>query len=448
MLVPDDYGLMEMATIITGYAAIFSELGVGAAIIQKGVPTKDELSTIFWFSFFIGIVMSAFCFIAAYPTSKIFNEPRVIPLTSGVSIAFLLSSLTIVPYNLIKKDLNFKFVGFIEFVGISISSIGMVILAYYKLGPWTLLGGGIIRIVVRLVMLFTMSNWRPSLHFKYSELRSYLKFGVIVSFGESLHYAYSKSDSFFAGRAWPSQALGYYALAKQLAQLPTEKITVLINQVSFSAFSKLQDDLTQFNKLYLQVVKVTAILVFPLFIGGFLIGDVLIKVVLGVKWIPIVIMFKGLCIAQIMASLNAVNNFVHTSQGRPQWALWFNIVMTALMPASFYFATNHGVNTIIIPWISTYIIICIIWIICTLNKIGIGKIIYIKSLFNPIAASTVMVITFMIFDQIIKTFLPTLFNDIILLISEISLCCGAYILYFAIFEREVLIRIRNIKDGF
>ena len=35
ILVPGDFGLMDMATIITGYAFFFSELGFGAAIIQR-----------------------------------------------------------------------------------------------------------------------------------------------------------------------------------------------------------------------------------------------------------------------------------------------------------------------------------------------------------------------------------------------------------------------------
>ncbi len=35
MLVPADYGLMGMATVITGYAMLFSELGLGAAIMQR-----------------------------------------------------------------------------------------------------------------------------------------------------------------------------------------------------------------------------------------------------------------------------------------------------------------------------------------------------------------------------------------------------------------------------
>jgi O-antigen/teichoic acid export membrane protein len=58
ILVPDDYGLMEMATIITGYAFFFSELGLGAAIIQKPAITKGELSSVFWFGLGVSVMLS------------------------------------------------------------------------------------------------------------------------------------------------------------------------------------------------------------------------------------------------------------------------------------------------------------------------------------------------------------------------------------------------------
>ena len=41
ILSPSDYGLMEMATILTGYAAFFVDLGLGAAIVQKKNINKE-----------------------------------------------------------------------------------------------------------------------------------------------------------------------------------------------------------------------------------------------------------------------------------------------------------------------------------------------------------------------------------------------------------------------
>ena len=57
ILLPQDYGLMAVTTIFTGYAAMFCELGVGASIIQKKEITKNELSSVFWMVLGIGILI-------------------------------------------------------------------------------------------------------------------------------------------------------------------------------------------------------------------------------------------------------------------------------------------------------------------------------------------------------------------------------------------------------
>ena len=53
ILLPEEYGLYAMAILITGYAQKFSQLGLGAAIIQRQDLDKENLSSVFWFSIFI-----------------------------------------------------------------------------------------------------------------------------------------------------------------------------------------------------------------------------------------------------------------------------------------------------------------------------------------------------------------------------------------------------------
>ena len=54
---------MTMATIFTGYAALFSELGLGAAIVQKEKISDEELSSIFWIGFIFSVMFGFACFL-------------------------------------------------------------------------------------------------------------------------------------------------------------------------------------------------------------------------------------------------------------------------------------------------------------------------------------------------------------------------------------------------
>ncbi len=445
ILSPADYGLLEMSFMFAGYAMLFSELGLGAAIIQRAETSARELSSVFWFSTGVGIVLGGCCFLFAYPNSLIFKEPRIISLTQAISVIFILSAMQVVPLSLLRKELKFKRLGYIQMNSTFFSCVAMILIVYLGGGVWTLLLGLIIRNIITLIYVFASVDWMPKWHFNFKEAREYLKFGITVATSRSLWYLYEKSDKFFAGRAWSTQSLGYYTFALQLAQLPTEKIVVLINQVSFSAFSKLQDDTAEFNKLYLRIVYATATIVLPLFVGGFLVSNELIHVLLNEKWYPIIPLFKYLCLAQILTAINAANGFVHNAQGRPLWSLCFNLVLAITMPISFYFAVQYGLQAILVPWFTVYVIICSVWIWITLKKLGIPVKSYLKILSAPVIGSIVMGFIVIGFGGGLADYFR-IENLMAILLLKAGVGASAYCLYLYLFDKDAIIILKKLRN--
>lgn len=447
ILVPGDYGLMEMATILTGYAFIFNELGLGHAIIQSPTVTREKLSSVFWFSVMLSLFFALFALAAAYPTALIFNEPKVIPLTQTTSILFIFSGLQIVPQSMLRKEMKFRTVGYIDMISVLVSCMSMIVIAKLGGGVWTLIGGHVIRNFTRLALLYSATRWRPMFSFDFHEAKQFIQFGILVALGRSLFYVHEKSDRFFAGRAWPAQSLGIYSFALQLAVIPTEKIVPIINQVSYSAFAALQHEKERFNELYLNISKVTATLVFPIFIGGFLVGEDLIRILLTEQWYPMIPLFRYLCLAQIFVAIAAVNGFVHTAQGRPGNNLVFNIVLAVFMPVSFYFATKHGMHAILIPWLSTYLILNIGWFIYTLRKIDIPVISYLESLKFPSLATAAMAASVIVSDRVTGMAAAIPRNIYASLVINVFVGASVYMLLLWKFDRENLRSVKSLIKG-
>ena len=446
ILSPGDYGLMEMSTILTGYAMIFSELGLGSAIIQRQGITSREMSSIFWFMLAFSSFMAVLCLVLAYPTAAIFNDHRVIPLTQAVSVLFILTGLQIVPSSMLRKELEFKTIGMIEMTGTVVSSICMYAFACLGAGVWTLLGGHIIRELVKLVMMYLKAGWLPSGSFSFQEVKSYLGFGINVAMGRTLHYVYDKSDKFFAGRAWPVHMLGYYSFALQLAKIPTDKIVSLINQASYPAFAQLQASRDEFNRFYLRISKVTMVIVLPIFVGGFMVGDELVRLLLDEKWLPIIPLFRYLCLAQLIVSLITINNLAHVAQGRPHWSLAFNAVVTVFMPISFYFATRHGLNAILIPWFTTYLVLCTGWTLVTLKKIGIGPGTYLGNLFKPAAAVVTMSLGILAFQTLAEK-APRIDPGILVTLAiEVAIGALLYAGFLWVFDRGMVLELKKLRS--
>lgn len=435
---------MDMATIFTGYAFLFGELGLGAAVIQRPDTTKEQLSSVFWFTFMIGLMFAGACFILAYPTADMFNEPRLIPLTQTVSVIFLLNGLGVVPLNLMKKRLDFKKVGAIEMISGLTSCVAMLLIAYLGGGVWTLLSGHIIRSFTNLVLLILLQKWRPTLHFSFHEVKIYLHFGIIMAIGRTFRYLFEKSDRFFAGIAWSAGTLGLYSFGMMLATIPTDKIVSLIMQVSFSVFSEFQNDKAEFNSFYLNVNKVVVMLVLPLFVGGFLAGEELIKVLLDDKWIPIIFLFKMLCLSQIFLAMTSINNHVHNAQGRPSWGMYYNAACALFMSISFYFAVKHGLNGILIPWFTIFPVLSILFIIVTLVKIEVEIRAYLKKLSMPVLATFVMCVSVILCTRAVS-FLPDKYvNDWLVLGVKVASGALSYLGSLFLFDRSFLQKSYNM----
>lgn len=404
LLLPEDYALVAMATVITGYAEIFGTLGLGASIIQKEKVAQGELSSVFWFGMGVSLAFAIACVPFSYITASFFSEPSIIPLTQAVGLMFIFSGLQIVPGNLLRKEIKFKQLGKID-MGVAITSCcGMLIIAWLGGGVWALIGGILIRGFARTVLLYWQVEWRPTFYFKYKEVKPFINFGVMVALSTSFFYIFEVSDRIFAGRVWTLEMLGFYLLALQLAQIPTEKIVVLINQISYPVLSKLQADRVEFESFYLNVSRITATIVFPIFVGGALTGDLLIRVVLDDKWLPIIFLFQALCVIQIVHSLNAINGFVHMARGKPHITLLFDITIAATMAVSYYFAVPKGLHAILVPWFTTYLIIVLLWIAFTLRIQRISIVSYLKAMFVPAFSVAAMALMTFGFRFIIRDF--------------------------------------------
>ena len=233
LLVPADYGVMEMATMLTGYVVLISEMGFGAAIVQRKEISREELSSAFWFLLGWGVILGGICLILAYPTAAIFNTTETIAITQAIGLVYLSSVLMIVPRNILMRDLRFKALGFYEGSAIVVSCCAMVVMAWMGAGVWTLIGGHIIREGLKFLFFFWTCEWRPVLHYQFKEVRALLGFGISIAVGNSLDYVTNKSDRFFCGRELGEQNLGLYAIGLQFAQMANEKIVSIINSVGF-----------------------------------------------------------------------------------------------------------------------------------------------------------------------------------------------------------------------
>ncbi|HMO17003.1 MAG TPA: lipopolysaccharide biosynthesis protein [Oligoflexia bacterium] len=440
-----DYGLMEMATIFTGYIGFFVEFGIGTALINKDSINKQELSSVFWFLIAWGLILAAACLGLAPVTAQFFAEPRLLPLTAAVGILFIISSATIVPRSILHRELRFKEVGIIEVINIIIASVTMIICAYLGAGPWTLLAGHIAREVSNLTLLTIRTRFIPLVQFSLSQIASLLHFGAPVALSTSLYYIYTKSDRFFGGRSFGAEELGYYAVGLQLAAIPVEKIVSLLQSVLYPTLSKLKHKPEYFNEVYLGFVSALALITFPLFIGGVQVAPEAVIVILGEKWQASILPLQILLISQLIMTLSAPNGLIHAARGKPKWNLIFNLALTPTLVIAFYFSAKQPlIYQLAIPWITVYPVFQIAYIIITNRELKITGFDYLSRITHPLIACSLMSVSIWLVSYL---FFQSDNRDNLLYLG-VTIITGAlvYGIYFLTLGRGLVSSLKKLKD--
>lgn len=439
LLTSEDYGIMELATVFTGYITYFVEFGVGAALVNKKDLTEEEKSSAFWSLCLWGLLLSGICIILAPVTAAYFNEPRVAPLTQSVGFLFIFGSISIVPRALLQRDLRFKDLGKIELCTTFFSVIFSVLFAYYNMGPWTLIGSFIFREFLNTILYFVNSKFSPKMHFNFQEIVPHLKFGLPVVISSSLYYVYTKSDRFFGGSVLGAETLGYYAVALQLAAIPVEKIVTLIQGVLYPTLSKVKDDIKEFQKTYLCFISIVALVTFPIYFSGFVLADEIVPYLIGEKWRPAMPSFKLLLIGQAFMAISSPNSLVHFARGKPKWNMFFNLCLTPVLVCSFYYSAQlKNLDLLACPWVYVYPVFTLSYIFLTNREVKISILRYSRAFIHPLSVSLLLVLFSCLYREVLLEI------NIYKLVSYLLISFLIYVGYFLTFGMKYFLYLRSI----
>ncbi len=114
LLSPEDYGLVGMATVYLGLVTMLSEFGIGAAVVRLRTLTHDQIAQINTLSVAFGLSAFALSWIAAGPLAAFFDAPQLQGVVLAMSATFIITSFRTVPYLLLRRDLTFKRLAFVD----------------------------------------------------------------------------------------------------------------------------------------------------------------------------------------------------------------------------------------------------------------------------------------------------------------------------------------------
>ena len=350
LLTPFDYGIMAMSGVLTMFAGLLIDGGLGPVLVQRKDITEDVMRSANGGLLLIagGAVLAVQ--LVALPAALFFREPQLELLLRVAALQFPIGALTIVPASMLASRMNFRAQAITHVVsGLAqgLLTIGLAVTGY---GYWALAYGALFGALVSTVMLNAYANTPLLPSMRFGVLRPYLRFARYTMGDRFLYYFVQQTDSMIVGRLLGTHQLGSFAVAKQISHLPLDKIGDIASQVTLPAFSRIQNDKAAVAEGVRRLVQFGAVISFPIFWGLMAIAPVAVPTLLGPGWghttLPIVAFCSMLPIRTTWTLLARVVVGV----GRPEVSFRNQLLWPFIVLPSLIIGAHWGVPGVAIAW--------------------------------------------------------------------------------------------------
>ncbi|HVS06628.1 MAG TPA: oligosaccharide flippase family protein [Candidatus Dormibacteraeota bacterium] len=286
VLAPSTFGIFAIAYFAINLFAVFSELGLGAALIRKpGDLGRHELEAVFTCQLAFILGLSSILFLVAPVFVLVYKVPNAVWVVRALSIALFLTSLRTVPVVIAERRLAYGPIAVSDLSRHLTFWVVAVLLALAGFGVWSLVAAVIVSSGVGTAVLYARTGWRPALRFEWRPIQESVRFGLTYQGQSATHFAKDTIIPALGGLLYGSVAVGYLTWAEQYAFVPL-LLTGLVARVSYPALARLQNDARAFASMLESTLRWTCLLSFPLFAVMVGLAPQVIELVYGSKWLP------------------------------------------------------------------------------------------------------------------------------------------------------------------
>lgn len=359
LLAPEDFGMISMVAAITGFAKIFSDLGLSTATIQREDITHAQVSSLFWINAALGLLITILIAALSPAVARFYMHPQLNWVTVALSLNFVITGLAIQHKALLIRQMRFFTVAKVQVWSILLGIIVAVFMAMNGFRYWALVLNTLVTSAAGVVGFWWASGWRPSLPPRKSGVRSLLNFGLDVAGFNIINYFSQNLDNILIGRYYGSAALGIYSKAYQLLMLPITNLRIPLNKVAMPALSRLRPEPEKYRSYYMKFISALAFVSMPFVAFMFVCSDNIIRVVLGAQWMEASGLFKILAVAGLIKPVVSTYSVVALSSDQSRRYFWCGGANAVGLMLSFIVGLPWGAKGVATAYVvANYLLLC------------------------------------------------------------------------------------------
>ncbi|MGF1453589.1 MAG: lipopolysaccharide biosynthesis protein [Opitutales bacterium] len=350
LLTPEAFGIVAAAQVILRISLSVVLFGLGDALIQAEVLTRQTERTALTLMLGLAFVMSLVIYFAAPLLAELMNVPELVEIMQVMLLTFLLSAATNPSRSLLRREMRFKRIAIAELSSFTLVNVAVSLtLALLGWSYWALILGTLASSALQAFILLASRPVRPTLRIQRDECARLVNFGGGIFLANLMGNLSQRVDNLIVAATLGPTALGYYTRGFALLDMANEIFGSAFNLALFSGFSKLRRNKAagaERRQPFLLSQAFAATLALPIVGLALLLADEIVHVALGQQWGPVVPLVEIFAFGAFFRINLRAAMPVPKSEGRVYSVALLNVLLAVLVAVGAFSASSFGLTGI------------------------------------------------------------------------------------------------------
>lgn len=429
MLDPTDYGLFAMTQVILVLLNMLNGYGLASAIIQKPDVDDRAIRQLFGMLLLLNFGLGAAQFLMAPLAAAYYRQDIVADLLRVQALLYLATPFIAFPYALLARAMDFRKQAQVNLISATAGALAALAGAYGGMGVWTLVLAPLVLFGTRAIGMTWAARSLMWPSFDFRGAGAIARFGGLMAAGQLFWFVQSQADVFIAGRLFDPHWLGIYTTSLFLTQILVQKFIPALNEVAFSAYSRMQHDAAGATIAFAKSVRLIMVAAMPFYLGLAATAEPLVHVALGAKWLEAAPIVQLLALAMPFMTLQILFAPATDARGRPGIAAQISATGAALLPLAFLIGVHWGVKGLALTWIAVWPVFLAITAARSLPVIGLSWRDWLAAIAPPVTAAAAMGLVVVLIDRALPPLTPL--PHLLVLAAAGAAIYGAWLWLFA-----------------
>ena len=334
LLPQESFGVFAIISfVVFTFLSFFSDVGLGAALIQKEKIEDDDIKTTFTVQQILVTILLVIAFFAANPLASFYNlGVEGVWLIRMLSLSLFITSFKTIPSILLERDLRFELLVIPEVIETVTYNVVAVVMAGSGYGVWSLVVAVVARTLLGAIALSIIKPWPIGYRLAKKSIHDLLHFGVPYQLNSVLALLKDNLAPTVIALWYGPAAVAYVNLAQNISSRPLE-LSTIVSRITFPTYSRIQGDTVRLKSWIEKSIHLMATLYFPAIIGLLVTAEPILRYLYADKsdkWLPALTTLIFFLLAAVPVFITTTYTNALYALGRPKVVLRLMVLYTVL----------------------------------------------------------------------------------------------------------------------